>query len=206
MPGFLLRVVRVPESRGAWRRPRCEGGFWEAPVGSGQHAGVDGGASFVFFAQRERGNPALMLPPAGHLRRPDVRRAVLGRRGAPHPERGGRHVSSCVLLRNARPTFPNAGPSSTTPRTRSSATRGRSSRRRSSRRLQVRRKRGPNWSTPSHGTGSRSGRPRSPSSRRTSSVPRRRRSNHPLKGSAARVPPPSRRRPSDCAASPAPRN
>ena len=63
MPGFLLRVVRVPESRGAWRRPRCEGGFWEAPVGSGQHAGVDGGASFVFFVQRERGNPALMLPP-----------------------------------------------------------------------------------------------------------------------------------------------
>ena len=45
MPGFLLRVVRVPESRGAWRRPRCEGRFWEAPVGSGQHAGaVDGGA------------------------------------------------------------------------------------------------------------------------------------------------------------------
>ena len=45
MPGFLLRVVRVRESRGAWRRPRCEGGFGKAPVGSGQHAGaVDGGA------------------------------------------------------------------------------------------------------------------------------------------------------------------
>ena len=136
---------RAPESAprpGSGGAGAASGKPWSGP-GSMQAPSTEVRALFCLARMCESG---AHVAPAGHLRRPRLRRAVVGR--VPHRERGGRHVWSRVLPRNARPTFSNAGPSSTTPRTPSSATRGRSSRRRSSRRLPVLRRRGPNWSTP----------------------------------------------------------